>query len=450
MRNFEKGFVIIFSITVTAVILLMALAIVNLGCGEILQVRKRNDTESAYYAAVAGAERMYARLKGYSNGQLTVTWPETITGTNITVGGVTLGRYTVTANLTGAAGEFMIVSDGVVNNRTVRVTAKYGFVSTYVNGIPFASVGPIDFQGDRWWFLRSWVYVEGPIESRSAISPSSNTNSVYVQYSGDVIQNESGLADPSFWLSTPFDTQGDGSNWIDGDSSESITQDEVPPGMEGAFAADDVNSDSVIDKKDAFIYYYTVNLNNQYNLGINEGGPNYYSGDRTIGPWNIPAGTNMIFVDGDVNIVFNAQQWWGNTSDLTIVSTGDITIVQPVNGADDRLTLVALGDTMTGGVNLGEIADIDGNLISYSGNNFTAILGGNTNGSIFASGQATAHTGLPSFLFNRDFNKGTDDWSNPANRPLGLPPNFGVVSRAFSIRAENLGSSGYKPRWQRR
>lgn len=450
MMRSKKGFVIILSITLTAVTVLVAWAIINIGCGEILQARKRNDTEAAYYAAAAGAERMYARLRDISNGNLTVTWPMAIASTNITIGGVNVGRYTVTTNVTGTTGEFMIVSDGTVNNRTVRVTVKYGFSATYMNGIPIGSIGPMDYLGRRWWFLTSWVYAEGPIVSKSTITPPNNNNSLYVQYSGDVVQNDPNLQQPSFWLGSPYDTQNTGVVFADANSDSRITPDEVPPGQETVFATNDVNSDNQIDKKDAFIYYYTVYLNNQYNLGINQGGPNYYSGDQTFGPYNVPAGTKVIFVDGDANVIFNAQQWWGSDSELTIVSTSDITIVQPVNGADDRLTLVALGNTMTGGINLGDIADIDGNLISYSGGNFNAILGGMTNGSIFADGSVTMHTGIPGFLFNRDVNKGTDDWSDPANRPLGLPPGFAIVSRPFSIKAENLGATGYKPHWQRR
>lgn len=450
MIGSKKGFVIILAIALTAVTILAAWAIINIGCGEALQARRHNDIESAYYAAVAGTEHMYARIRDISNNGQTITWPMAISSTNITVSGATVGRYAVTANVTGVSGEFMIISDGTVNGRTVRVTAKYGFTSTYMNGIPIGSLGPMDYLGQRWWFLTSWVYAEGPIISASTITPPTNTNTRYVQYSGDVVQNETNLQKPSFWLSAPYDTKNTGVIFADANNDGRITPDEVPPGQETIFATNDVNSDNQIDRTDAFIYYYTVYLNNQYNLGINPGGPNYYSGDQIFGPYNVPAGTRVIFVDGDANVIFNAQQWWGSDSDLTIVSTGDITIVQPVNGADDRLTLVALGNTTTGGINLGELADIDGNLVSYSGGNFTAILGGITNGAIFADGSVDVHTGLPSFLFNRDLNKGTDDWSDPANRPIGLPPGFAIVSRPFSIKAENLGATGYKPRWQRR
>lgn len=460
MARSRKGFVIILALAMTAAILITAVAIVNLGCGEALQSRRHNDTEAAYYVAVAGAERMYANLRDKSNGLATVTWPLSISTTSLQVGSDVVGSYAATANLTGQAGEFMIISDGTANGRTARVTVKYGYTSTYTNGLPVGSIGPMDFLGQRWWFLTSYVYAEGPVQSASTINPNSNTNNRYVQYSGGVTENASGLQSPSFWLAgrqASFDVNGDSQGWTDGNGSNSITAGEVPPGAEAAFAADDVTGDGVVDSKDAFKYYYTVYLNAAANngtgqdLGINEGGPNHYNGDQTFGPFTVPAGTKVIFVDGgDANIVFNGQQWWNNDSELTVVSTDDIVIVQPVNGPDDRLTLIAQGNTYTGGLNLGQLADVDGNLISYSGGNFIAILGGSTNGAIFANGLIDVDTGLPSFLFNRDFNKATDDWSNPANKPVGLPPNFGVVSLPFSIKAENLGVGGYNPRWQRR
>lgn len=451
----RKGFVMILSIAMTAIIVLVAWAIVNLGCGEALQVRKRNDTEAAYYVACAGAERMYARLRGISNANGTASFPLSISSTNLAVGGTTVGSYAVTANdVTGTANQFMIVSDGTVNSRTVRVTAKYGYTASQYIGIPLGSKGSMSFTGNRWWFLTSWVYAEGPLESQSTIAPGSNTNSVYVQYSGDVIQNSTNLSEPRFWLGTTYDTNNNNEFAVDPDGKGYVTlADAQAQNKEAAFLADDNNSDGRVDGKDAFRYYYTSHLNSQYNLGIQEGGPNHYNGTQTFGPMAVPAGTRVIFVDGDANVVFNAQQWWGSTSDLTIVSTGDITVVQPVNGADDRLTLVAYGDTATGGINVGDLADVDGNFVSYSGGDFSAILGGSTNGAIYAGDNISVQTGLPSFLFNRDFNKGTDNWD--VNRPIGLPPGFSTKMINFVIKAENLNpdtpsNPSFKPRWQRR
>lgn len=448
----RKGFVIILAVVSLAVLFLSGWAIIGLGCGEMLQTRMRNNYLTARYLAYAGAQRMYAHLYNIQQSNGTVTWPLSISSTNVQVGSDNIGSYSVTANLTSETGVFMIASTGRAGGRTARVTVKYGFTSTYTNGLPFGSIGPMDLEGDRWWFLTSWVYAEGPIQSASAISPPNNSNSVYVRYTGDVTQNSTGIAPASFWLGATFDTDVSGSAYVDGDGSNSIDSNEVPPEMAADFAGDDVNNDGVIDDADAFYHYYTAYLDTQNSLSIAPGEANYYTGDQTFGPWTVPAGTNIIFVDGDVNIILNAQQWWSNASDFTIVSTGDITVVQPVNGTNDRLTLIAHGDFYTGGINLGDIADVDGNLVVYTGGDFTAILGGSTNGSFFAGGDTYIHTGLPSFFFNRDMNQGTDNWLDPANRPLGLPPDYPIISKPFVIKAKTLGVSAtsYNPRWQLR
>jgi len=464
----NKGFTIILAMSLIAAFLIVASAIVGVSCGEIVQASMYSDTSSAYYLAVAGAERMYAYLKNIQALNQTITWPLRPSGfNNVTVqmGGSNVGTYTATAELTGQAGEFAIVSSGTAKGHTSIVTVKYGYSSTYTNGIPLGSMGPMNFSGSRWFIFTSRVYADGPIESASTISPSAScpNSSPYVQYNGDVVPNMSGLGSPSYWYKYDqptnswsqkqvFDTDGNGQFVNDTTGKGYVNADDCAgdPVKLATFNADDTNDDDRVDNKDAFITYYTTELNTANNLGINPGGPNYYSGDKNLGPYTIPTGVSMIFVDGDVNIIFNAQKWWPTASDIAIISTQDITVVQPVNGSDDRMTLVAYDDVITGGINLGDIADVDGNVNIYANDDFNAVLGGSTNGSIMTGGNINVQTGLPSFLFNRDLNQGTDSWFDPTRRPVGLPPSYPEVSKPFSIKAENFSALGYKPRWQRR
>lgn len=469
LKSAEKGFVIILVMALITVFLLTTVTIVGLSCSEIIQTRVNNDLTSAYYVAMAGAESMFSRLVNMELENTTVTWPlQPLDLKNVPVqaGGSTIGTFTVTAGLTGAPGEFVIVSEGTVNGRTSTLTAKYGYTSTYTNGVPIGSIGPMDFAGSKWFIFTSKVYADGPVESASSITPSQSSapnTSPYVYFNGDVVPNKTDLSQPSFWYKynpvtkawatkQVYDTNGDGQALADTANKGYVDMSDA--GGDAAkiaiFNADNINSDDRIDTKDAFISYYTVELNSQYNLGINPGGPNYYSGDQSFGPYNVPAGSTTIFVNGDADIKFSAQKWWGTTADLTIISTEDITIVQPVNGSDDRLNLIAYGNIATGGLNLGGIADIDGNINMYSNGDFTATLGGSTNGSIMAGGTVEVITGLPLFLFNRDINQGTDDWSDPAKKPRALPPGYPQISRPFSIKAEDFSEQGYKPRWQQR
>jgi hypothetical protein len=364
---------------------------------------------------------------------------------------------------------FVITSTGTVNGRSSTITAKYGFLDGTTNGLPLGSQGPMNFNGARWVIfgfpITSHVYADGPIESASSITPSNSSVTIntapYVQFNGDVNAN-SGFVKPSFWQKYEgndtwsekqlYDTNGDHKTVNDttGKGYVNITDAGGDPLKIDAFNADNINGDDRIDTKDAFIYYYTVELNSQYGLGINPGGAHYYQGNTNFGPSNVTAGTSVVFVNGSATILYNAQQWWGNTSDITIISTRDITIVQPVNGPDDKINLVALGNIATGGINLGDIADVDGNINMYSEGNFTAILGGNTNGAIFAGGAINVTTVLPSNLFNRDLNRGTDNWIN--NSPIGLPQGFRTTTWPFAFKAETFGNATttFKPRWQQR
>lgn len=130
------------------------------------------------------------------------------------------------------------------------------------------------------------------------------------------------------------------------------------------FDEDDMDSDEKITERDGFIYYYTETLgkgeNNlgetgspvDYDIAVEEatedGLGNYYSGDQYFGGFSgtyIDPDQEIIFVDGDVTILFNATEWWGSGErDLTVVSTGDVDIYLPINQANDRLNIIAYGN----------------------------------------------------------------------------------------------------------
>jgi len=459
MRN-KKGFITVMVLGALGVVLILALTIVGLGCSELLQTNTRNDIISAYYVALAGSERLYASLKDISIRGGDVAWEsQSIGPTNLQINGQTIGTFAAQANITNQTEEFMIVSTGTVHGRSTTVTVKYGFRALNTNGGPMGSVGSMNLRGQKikflFWYLTSYVDAQGPIQSASTIDPSGMPNDRYVRYTGDVTGNVTGIVPMSFWRYNRFDTRNNGMVAVDGNSDNDIVPTEVPEADQAKFVENDVTGDNVINDKDAFFYYYTTWLNDPANnsrgqdLGINVGGANYYAGDQVFGPYAVPSGSNIIFVNGDADIVLNAQKWWPSRSDLTIVATGDITVVQPVNGPDDRVTLVAQGNVYTGGVNLGEYADIDGNMNVFTGGNFVAVLGGSTNGSIFANGSINIDTVLPSNLFTRDLNQGTDDWADPLiGSPLGLPPGYPTISRQFSIKNEAGGDEGRKPNWE--
>ncbi len=452
----KKGFVLVIVVSFIAVLLLVVWVVVNLGCSEILQTRTSNDLSQAYYAASAGAERMYALLRTISNGNATVSWPQIDPQHNVQTlagGGVVVGTYTASAT-TIDADHFGIVSQGVSNGHTAVVTAKYGFDSPITLGIPLGSIGPMTLAGERFLSLRSWVRADGPLMSNSTISQNN-----YAQVTGDVLQNQN-LIIPDFWINPYLNTTGihtDAENplgYSDSNGDGIITHDEVLPSGETNFHVNDIKNDNVIDDKDAFVYYYTVYLNDPANnplgqsLGIEPGGTHYYSGDQSFNPWSVPAGTPIIFVDGNVDILFSDTSWWGGSGDHTVIATGNITIIQPTNGSNDRLTLISYGDFNTGGVRA--FGGVRGELVVYANSNFYAYYGGRINGTMETKGNMYIDTiaAIPGLL-NRDLKKGARDWSDPSTWPLGIPPNFGTVSPAFTIKDETKTEpQGYIPRWQ--
>jgi hypothetical protein len=326
------------------------------------------------------------------------------------------------------------------------MTVKYGFDSPFNNGFPLGCLGPMSLTGTKESKkgMRSWVRAEGPL-----ISGSSITTNDFTQISGELMENQP-VSAPSFWLGDKYDTNNDGSFIGDTNGDGAVNSSDVPKGQEAVFAADDINNDGVIDEKDAFTYYYTVFLNNPANnslgvaLEIGQGEAHYYSSSQNFDPWSVPEGTPAIFVDGNVDILFNDTAWWGGSSNHTIIATGDVNIIQPTNGSNDTLVIISYGNVTTGGVRA--FGGVRGNIVIYANGDFNAYYGGRTDGAIFAKGSVDIDTVLPvPGMLNRDINRGDVDWSDPANWPIGLPPGYMRASLSFRIRNE---STDFVPVWQ--
>ncbi len=459
----ERGYIIIIVSAVLAIISIVGWAIVNLGCGEILQTRGRNDMVAAQYVAIAGAELMYAKLKSQEG--RTITWPQTISQTSVKTlptGGTTVGTFTAIAN-TISSSVFGIISEGIVNGRHAKVTVKYGMSSPFTNGYPMGAGGSMSLAGNKWFLFRSWVRAEGPIAAGGGI-----TSNNYVQVSGDRLEHQT-FETPSFWYKWNASSQqwegksvvtnaggsiiggdvnGDGQYIADtnGDGAITVEDCQADPAKIAIFNADNTySSDGQVNDKDAFYTYYTSELNAKENLQIGPGQAYYYTGDQNFGPSSVPAGTQAIFVNGKTNILFSDTQWWGVACNHVVISMDDIAITQPCNGSNDTLTLVSYGDVDTGGVNL--FARIQGNFVVYAKGDFGAYYGGSSNGTIFAEGNMDVDTVWPiPGLLNRDLNKGTVDWASSGNWPLGLPPNYNRISLNFSILNE---TTAYKARIQK-
>ena len=464
----KKGFVMVLMLSMMVFFLLMITTIVGLSCGEIIQARSRNDYISASYAAMAGAERMYARFRNMQSLGQTVLWPMRPSDLNnvpIRVNNSTVGSFSVTAGLTNRYEEFAIVSTGSVNGRTATVVARYGYNwAAVTNGPPLSSMGAINISGINEGALTSKVYADGPILSASAITPvaSSPNSAPYVQYYGDVTPNKPDISVPSFWYKYNagtdtwtakeiYDTNGDGQYLADltGKGYVNIADAGGDAAKIAIFNADDISRDGKIDGKDAFVSYYTVELNSKYGLQIGSGQYRNIQGDKSFGQTTeLYNGRQVYFVNGKTYIGLSAKQWSKTNTDLTIISTGDLTLLCPVNGVSDRLVVISYGNILTGGTNLGSPSAPECILHMYAKGDITFDLGGNTGGSVVAGGKIDIWTRHGDLVYNRNFRQGVDDWQDPAFRPVTLPPDYPMTTKSFTIKTESFGGYTYKPRWQ--
>jgi hypothetical protein len=83
-----------------------------------------------------------------------------------------------------------------------------------------------------------------------------------------------------------------------------------------------------------------------------------YSGDQHFGYWSWTwhgvGNDDIIFVDGDVEIDRNVENYSGQSIDKTIIATGDITVNSGMSNSDDRLVLISYGDVTMKGMGISD------------------------------------------------------------------------------------------------
>ncbi|MBN1526908.1 MAG: hypothetical protein JW919_04920 [Candidatus Omnitrophica bacterium] len=467
----RKGFVIILAVTLMSVLIIMAWAIINFGCGEILSTRSRNDLViSAYYVAIGGAEYMYAKLRTIT----AMDWnsPPTASGT-ITVDSNTIGSYSVEVKKV-SSDVLAIISDGTVNNRTATAVVRYGYDGEEsLRPVPIGARGDITIDGAS---SAANVKMEGPVMSGGTITETDNVkvqNEEDNQENYEAFQPDSPVVD--FWKTTEegstgnkFDTNDDTKYPTTTENADYATAtDYINNGWtQQDFDNDDVypsGGDDKVDVKDAFFYYYTTYLNNEENLGINPGGSNYYTGNQTFEQGDIANDVKVIFVDGDVAVTYNDQDWEGDDElKHTIVAMGKLKIEQPTNRPDDTLVLVSCNKDdvhptdaddrdpdhyalATYGT-MGDRGGVIGDVVFYTRGDFLMLGGGKLNLSAFAEGTVTIDTvGDDQGADHRILNAMTVDWTSEEDKPIGVPPGYPIRSFKFTIKSE----SQYRPIWQR-
>jgi hypothetical protein len=418
----------------------MASVIVSFGCSELLATRMRNDLlVSAYYVAISGCELMYADLKSTTNPD----WGTPLSGT-LSVGSNTVGTYSAVATKKDTD-EFYIVSNGTVSGHTATATVLLGYFEEYSGPLNIGAVGAVTLNGAS---TQAKIKMDGPAASNSTVTIEGR---VAISNDPAVIENAA-IPKVTFWLNEPFNTHNrspaEGGYAYDSNSdgvvtlAEAADQDKITQ-----FTADDVNSDGVVDGKDAFIYYYTGYLNNPANnitgsgLNISPGEARYYAGGQTFTSSSIPDSVPIIFVNGDCTITIND----GSTTDHTVVILGNLTLHQPNNSPGDRNTYVVWGNVSTDG-EMGNAGGTAGDIVIFANGNIDKQGGGKMNASMFCNGSLNIDTAGDTGKKHLMMSKLTEVWSDAASAPLGIPPGYPAnITSGFTVKNQ----TNYPPVWQR-
>lgn len=501
------GFTFIIVLFFTAAVVTAVTAMVAVGTSEMRQAKADNDRTVAYYAAVSGAERMYAHLKAEHNNDVNLN--EQAVNGNVTMSSTTIASYSATASSISydsstKKGVLGISSIAAANNHISHVTAKYNYTASSSGPAPLTSIGDVTLTGHIEYDNKgkvkssSSIYLEGLLQTGPGSSVTIAEPSDLVTVNGGIESNVSGIEPLTFWLdeadrsggikTSPTETpnyditgvQASGSiaPFSDADSTGSVTEamaiaqavnaDGSPDAARLAtFYTNDINDDNVIDQKDAFIYYYTRFLNlaqhntTEQNLDIGPGEVFYFSPASDPGAFKdhvnahgntakllevddfvqlkkreVPSGTAIIFVDGDLYIDKTDTKWKDGDFQHTIVCTGEVAINRPKNDSGDTFTIVSLGDITISGKDTGK-AQLNGNFIAYTKGDFTALKGGVSHSAIFAEGNINIDTYDAKKNSDRTMYNLLGEWSSP----LGLPLGYRIITYEFDLNDK-------KPTWE--
>jgi hypothetical protein len=220
----------------------------------------------------------------------------------------------------------------------------------------FLETMTVDTDGDGVTDTERWVDLDGRSPLNSNANDSSCNHYYDVNGDGDPV-NALASADKKGPYNSRKDNSGDGK--ISKADNPFIDDPEDPEDnydrWNTEFDLDDINSDGEITEEDGFIWYYTKNLgegenDNGLDYDIGQGEADYYSGDTYFGPSGetVAEEVDIVFVDGDVDMLFTGpSSWWGE-SDITVVATGNIEMTAPISPPGRHLNMVSYGNIKSG------------------------------------------------------------------------------------------------------
>lgn len=214
------------------------------------------------------------------------------------------------------------------------------------------------------------------------------------------------------WLSGVYDREGWFQNMGFDTKLENVPQDRT------TLRFPDVNNNGTPNEFNDFVLFFQNEVQ-QYDPSEVV----WLQTDGTVNIWprRDYADKKIIFVEGsspgagDVNIWFDSGSWWESGQDVTIVSTGEVNYIQPLqNPSDNRLSVICWDDYSEGAIIYSAHRSVIGTQGVADLTYIIALI--DVTGAIFAN----SHVDIHSSLVRADFYH--DNTLNGGNIPPGLTP----------------------------
>ena len=300
-RAGESGVAIVAVTVFTLVLLTLGATFLRLATLERLSANEEVQRAQSFYLAEAGVERAIAFLRAgneHSTGALYTDQP------------FANGSYSVTAADDLARGVKIITSTGTFAGEQKTITVEVQLLPAFFKNT-FSSGGDLEFYGI---FAAAWAH-------------------------------------GTTWLSGVYDSRGFFQNMGFDTLVEGVDPNET------TLRFPDMDGDDIPNELEDFVLYFN-NALLECNPGETDLIQTGAGGTVDIWPSVAYAGKKIIFVKGpdgeedtggNVDIYFGAS--WSGEQDLTIVSTGEVNYIQPLEDpATSRLSIISWGDYTEGAI----------------------------------------------------------------------------------------------------
>ncbi len=297
--NSKSGIALMMVMIFTLVLLVLGATFLRLATSERILANESVQLSQAFYLAEAGVQRAIAYLRVAGN--------ESRTGTLYTPQSFAGGTYSATAADDLTRSVKIITSTGTFAGKQKTIIAEIQLLPAFFRNT-FSSGGDLDFYG-----IFAAAYAHG----------TTWLTGVYDRH--------------GLFQSMGFDTK------VEGVNSNQTT-----------LRFPDMNNNGTANEFNDFVLFFRNEIQKYDPSEVV-----WLQTDGTVNIWprRDYADKKIIFVEGstpgtgDVNIWFDAGSWWESGQDVTIVSTGEVNYIQPLqNTSSNRLSVISWGTSSEGAI----------------------------------------------------------------------------------------------------